>query len=303
MSAEKSAYEKLLDELRQRKEKAYKGGGDERIKAQHSKGKLTARERLALLFDEGTFNEIMTFATTRATEFGLDKERYYGDGVVTGWGKVDGRTVFAYAQDFTEIGGTLGEMHAAKIGKIYELALKVGAPVVGINDSGGARIQEGAMALEGYGLVFKNNVMASGVIPQITIMAGPAAGGAVYSPALTDFIIMIKGDAYYMFVTGPEITKVVLGEEVTFQDLGGAAVHASKSGVVHFMVDSEQEAINTAKKLLSYLPSINMEEPPYMDTGDPIDRDVSGVDQIMPDDPAKPYNICLLYTSPSPRDS
>ncbi|PVU76041.1 methylmalonyl-CoA carboxyltransferase [Sulfolobus sp. SCGC AB-777_G06] len=291
MSAEKSAYEKLLDELRQRKEKAYKGGGDERIKAQHSKGKLTARERLALLFDESTFNEIMTFATTRATEFGLDKERYYGDGVVTGWGKVDGRTVFAYAQDFTEIGGTLGEMHAAKIGKIYELALKVGAPVVGINDSGGARIQEGAMALEGYGLVFKNNVMASGVIPQITIMAGPAAGGAVYSPALTDFIIMIKGDAYYMFVTGPEITKVVLGEEVTFQDLGGAAVHASKSGVVHFMVDSEQEAINTAKKLLSYLPSNNMEEPPYMDTGDPMDRDVSGVDQIMPDDPAKPYNM------------
>ena len=179
MSSEKSAYEKLLDELRQRKEKAYKGGGEERIKTQHSKGKLTARERLALLFDEGTFNEVMTFATTRATEFGLDKERYYGDGVVTGWGKVDGRTVFAYSQDFTEIGGTLGETHAAKIGKVYELALKVGAPVVGINDSGGARIQEGAMALEGYGLVFKNNVMASGVIPQITIMAGPAAGGAL----------------------------------------------------------------------------------------------------------------------------
>ena len=288
---EKPPVEKLIEELRQLKEKAYKGGGDERIQFQHSKGKLTARERLSLLFDEGTFNEIMTFATTRATEFGLDKQRYYGDGVVTGWGKVDGRTVFAYAQDFTVLGGSLGEMHANKIVRVYELALKVGAPVVGINDSGGARIQEGAMSLEGYGAVFKMNVMASGVIPQITIMAGPAAGGAVYSPALTDFIIMIKGDAYYMFVTGPEITKVVLGEEVSYQDLGGAVVHATKSGVVHFMVDSEQEAINLTKRLLSYLPSNNMEEPPYIDTGDPADRDVAGVEQIVPNDSAKPFNM------------
>jgi len=288
---EKPPVEKLIEELRQLREKAYKGGGDERIQFQHSKGKLTARERLALLFDEGTFNEIMTFATTRATEFGLDKQRYYGDGVVTGWGKVDGRTVFAYAQDFTVLGGSLGEMHANKIVKIYELALKVGAPVIGINDSGGARIQEGAVALAGYGAVFKMNVMASGVIPQITIMAGPAAGGAVYSPALTDFIIMIKGDAYYMFVTGPEVTKVVLGEEVSYQDLGGAVVHATKSGVVHFMVDSEQEAINLTKRLLSYLPSNNMEEPPYMDTGDPADRDVTGAEQIVPSDSAKPFNM------------
>ncbi|MBB5252816.1 acyl-CoA carboxylase subunit beta [Sulfurisphaera ohwakuensis] len=288
---EKPPVEKLIEELRQLKEKAYKGGGDERIQFQHSKGKLTARERLALLFDDGKFNEIMTFATTRATEFGLDKQRFYGDGVVTGWGKVDGRTVFAYAQDFTVLGGSLGETHANKIVKAYELALKVGAPVVGINDSGGARIQEGALSLEGYGAVFKMNVMASGVIPQITIMAGPAAGGAVYSPALTDFIIMIKGDAYYMFVTGPEITKVVLGEEVSFQDLGGAIVHATKSGVVHFMVDSEQEAINLTKRLLSYLPSNNMEEPPYIDTGDPADRDATGVEQIVPNDAAKPYNM------------
>ncbi|BFI75010.1 acyl-CoA carboxylase subunit beta [Sulfurisphaera ohwakuensis] len=288
---EKPPVEKLIEELRQLKEKAYKGGGDERIQFQHSKGKLTARERLALLFDDGKFNEIMTFATTRATEFGLDKQRFYGDGVVTGWGKVDGRTVFAYAQDFTVLGGSLGETHANKIVKAYELALKVGAPVVGINDSGGARIQEGALSLEGYGAVFKMNVMASGVIPQITIMAGPAAGGAVYSPALTDFIIMIKGDAYYMFVTGPEITKVVLGEEVSFQDLGGAVVHATKSGVVHFMVDSEQEAINLTKRLLSYLPSNNMEEPPYIDTGDPADRDATGVEQIVPNDAAKPYNM------------
>jgi Acetyl-CoA carboxylase, carboxyltransferase component (subunits alpha and beta) len=212
---EKPPVEKLVEELKQLKAKAYQGGGDERIKFQHSKGKLTARERLALLFDEGTFMEVGTFATTKATEFGLDKQRFYGDGVVTGWGKVDGRVVFAYAQDFTVLGGSLGETHASKIAKVYELALKVGAPVVGINDSGGARIQEGAMALEGYGMVFRSNVMASGVVPQITIMAGPAAGGAVYSPALTDFIIMIKGDAYYMFVTGPEITRVSLGEEVS----------------------------------------------------------------------------------------
>lgn len=288
---EKPPVEKLIEELKLLKEKAYKGGGDEKIQFQHSKGKLTARERLSLLFDDGKYNEIMTFATTRATEFGLDKQKVYGDGVVTGWGKVDGRTVFAYAQDFTALGGSLGEMHANKIVRVYETALKVGAPIVGINDSGGARIQEGAMSLEGYGAVFKMNVMASGVVPQITIMAGPAAGGAVYSPALTDFLIMIKGDAYYMFVTGPEITKVVLGEEVSFQDLGGAVVHATKSGVVHFMVDNEQEAINLTKRLLSYLPSNNMEEPPYMDTGDPADRDASGVEGIVPNDAAKPYNM------------
>ena len=293
---EKPPVEKLIEELRQLKAKAYQGGGEERIKFQHSKGKLTARERLALLFDEGTFVEIGTFATTRATEFGLDKQRFYGDGVVTGWGKVDGRTVFAYAQDFTVLGGSLGETHASKIAKVYELALKVGAPVVGINDSGGARIQEGAMALEGYGMVFRSNVMASGVVPQITIMMGPAAGGAVYSPALTDFIIMVKGDAYYMFVTGPEITKVAMGEEVSYQDLGGAVVHATKSGVVHFMVDSEQEAINLTKRLLSYLPSNNMEDPPYMETGDPADRDVSGVEQIVPNDSAKPYNMKEIIT-------
>ncbi|MCG2907681.1 MAG: acyl-CoA carboxylase subunit beta, partial [Sulfolobales archaeon] len=204
--------------------------------------------------------------------------------------------VFAYAQDFTVLGGSLGETHASKIAKVYELALKVGAPVVGINDSGGARIQEGAMALEGYGMVFRSNVMASGVVPQITIMAGPAAGGAVYSPALTDFIIMIKGDAYYMFVTGPEITRVSLGEEVSYQDLGGAVVHATKSGVVHFMVENEEEAINLTKRLLSYLPSNNMEDPPYMETGDPADRDVQGVEQIMPNDAAKPYNIREIIT-------
>ncbi len=283
--------DKLIEEMRGVRAKAMAGGGEERIKAQHDKGKLTARERIALLFDEGTFTEVMTLAKTQSTEFGLDKTEFYGDGVVTGWGKIDGRTAFVYSQDFTSIGGTLGETHASKIGKVYELALKVGAPVIGINDSGGARIQEGAASLEGYGLVFKSNVMASGVIPQITIMAGPAAGGAVYSPALTDFLIMVKGDAYYMFVTGPEITKVVLGEDVSMQDLGGAVVHASKSGVVHFMVDSEQEALNTAKRLLSYLPSNNMEEPPYMDTGDTNDREVKDAESIVPTDPAKTFDI------------
>ncbi|WP_422085897.1 acyl-CoA carboxylase subunit beta [Sulfolobus acidocaldarius] len=315
-----------MEELKKKKELVYKGGGEERIKAQHDKGKLTARERLSLLFDGNTFQEFMGFATTKATEFGLDKNKVYGDGVVTGWGKVEGRTVFAYAQDFISLGGTLGEVHANKIARVYELALKTGAPVVGINDSGGARIQEGAVALEGYGAVFKMNVMASGVIPQITIMAGPAAGGegygavfkmnvmasgvipqitimagpaaggAVYSPALTDFIIMIKGDAYYMFVTGPEITKVALGEEVSYQDLGGAIVHSTKSGVIHFMAENEQDAINITKKLLSYLPSNNMEEPPYIDTGDAADRDVSGANDIIPTDPVKPYSMReLIY--------
>ncbi|NON62088.1 acyl-CoA carboxylase subunit beta [Acidianus sp. RZ1] len=288
---EKPPIGKLIDELKELKAKAYLGGGEDKINIQHSKGKLTARERLSSLYDEGTFNEVMIFATTRATEFGLDKVKAYGDGVIAGWGKVDGRLVFSYSQDFTAIGGTLGETHANKIVRVYEQALKVGAPIVGINDSGGARIQEGAVALEGYGAVFKMNVMASGVVPQITIMAGPAAGGAVYSPALTDFIIMIKGEAYYMFVTGPEITKVVLGEDVTFQDLGGAVVHATKSGVVHFMVENEQEAITTTKRLLSYLPSNNMEEPPYIDTGDPIDRDVKEVENIVPTDPAKPFDM------------
>ncbi|AHC50764.1 methylmalonyl-CoA carboxyltransferase [Sulfolobus acidocaldarius SUSAZ] len=291
-----STYDKILEELKKKKELVCKGGGEERIKAQHDKGKLTARERLSLLFDDNTFQEFMGFATTKATEFGLDKNKVYGDGVVTGWGKVEGRTVFAYAQDFISLGGTLGEVHANKIARVYELALKTGAPVVGINDSGGARIQEGAVALEGYGAVFKMNVMASGVIPQITIMAGPAAGGAVYSPALTDFIIMIKGDAYYMFVTGPEITKVALGEEVSYQDLGGAVVHSTKSGVVHFMAENEQDAINITKKLLSYLPSNNMEEPPYIDTGDSADRDVSGAGDIIPSDPVKPYSMReLIY--------
>ncbi|AOL17144.1 methylmalonyl-CoA carboxyltransferase [Sulfolobus sp. A20] len=288
---EKPSVDKLIEELKQLKEVVRKGGGEERIKFQHSKGKLLARERLNLLFDEGTFNEILTFATTRSTEFGLDKNRYYGDGVIAGWGKIDGRTAFAYAQDFTVLGGSLGETHANKIIRAYEMALKVGAPVIGINDSGGARIQEGALSLEGYGGVFKMNVMASGVIPQITIMAGPSAGGAVYSPALTDFIIMIKGDAYYMFVTGPEITKVSIGEEVSYQDLGGAIVHATKSGVVHFVAENEQDAINITKRLLSYLPSNNMEEPPFMDTGDPADREMKGAESIVPSDPLKPFDM------------
>jgi acetyl-CoA/propionyl-CoA carboxylase len=288
---EKPSIDKLIEELRSIKQKIALGGGEERIKFQHSKGKLTARERLTLLFDGGEFQEIMSFATTRSTEFGLDKNKYYGDGIIAGWGKVDGRLAFAYAQDFTILGGSLGEVHANKIVRIYEMALKVGAPVIGINDSGGARIQEGALSLEGYGAVFKMNVMASGVVPQITIMAGPAAGGAVYSPALTDFIIMIKGDPYYMFVTGPEITKVSLGEEVTYQDLGGAIIHATKSGVVHFIAENEHDAISITKRLLSYLPSNNMEEPPFIDTGDSPDRETPELEKVIPTDSLKPFNM------------
>lgn len=288
---EKQEMDKLIEELRKLKEKASQGGGEEKVRAQKAKGKMTARERINALYDEGTFSEFMTFAKTQARDFDLDKNAVYGDGVVTGWGKIEGRTVFAYVQDFTAIGGTLGQTHANKIARLYEHALKVGAPVVGINDSGGARIQEGAVALEGYGAVFRANVMASGVVPQITLMMGPAAGGAVYSPALTDFLIMVKGDAYYMFVTGPEITRVVIGEDVSFQDLGGAVVHSTKSGVVHFMTDTERDALNLTKRLLSYLPSNNMEDPPVVETGDPGDREVKGVEALVPTDSSKPFDI------------
>jgi len=289
-ASEERQMDKLVEELRRRKAKVLEGGGAERTKAQHDKGKLTARERLALLFDEGSFNEIGTFAVTQATEFDLDKAKYYGDGVVTGWGKVDGRVTFAFAQDFTVLGGSLGAVHASKIVKVYDMALKVGSPVVGINDSGGARIQEGAVSLEGYGQVFRYNVIASGIIPQISIIAGPAAGGAVYSPALTDFVVMIKGEPYYMFVTGPEVTKIVLGEEVTYQQLGGAEVHSTKSGVVHFVVESEPEAFDLVRRLLSYLPPNNMYDPPYMNTNDPVEREISGVEGV-PTDPLKGYDI------------
>lgn len=266
------------------------GGGQKAIEKQHAKGKLTARERLDLLFDPGTFMEIDMFVTHRATEFGMDKKKAYGDGVVTGIGKVDGRTVVGIAQDFTFMGGSLGEMHAAKMVKAMKTAVSIGAPIVFLNDSGGARIQEGVDSLKGYGDVFYMNVQASGVVPQIAAIMGPCAGGAVYSPALMDFIIMVEGTSF-MFITGPRVVKAAIGEEVSEMDLGGPYVHASKSGVAHFVAKDDKHAIEIIKKLLSYLPSNNMEVPPRVDTGDDPFRTDPYLDTVVPDDPLKAYNM------------
>lgn len=278
---------KELDKLR---EKALQGGGPERIVKQHEKGKLTARERINLLLDPDTFQEIDMFVTHRIYDFGLDKRRILGDGVVTGFGKIDGRDVFVFSQDFTVFGGTLSLAHADKIKKIMDLALRVGAPVIGLNDSGGARIQEGVASLAGYAEIFLRNVLASGVIPQISAILGPCAGGAVYSPALTDFIFM-KRNTSYMFITGPAVIKKVTHEDITFEELGGADVHASKSGVAHFVYDSEEELFDGIRTLLSYLPSNNMEDPPVIETGDDPTRESPELDDIIPEDPYKPYDM------------
>lgn len=266
------------------------GGGPKAIEKRHAQGKLTARERLALLFDPGTFTETDLFVRHRGTEFGLEGKELPADGVVTGFGQVDGRTVYAFSQDFTVAGGSLGEMHANKIVKVMEMAMKAGAPVVGINDSGGARIQEGIDALNGYGKIFRLNTLASGVIPQISVIMGPCAGGAVYSPGLTDFVFMVE-EASYMFITGPEVIKTVTGEEVTFESLGGAHVHAAKSGVAHFAAPSEQEAIAQVRRLLSFLPSNNMDDPPRLETTDPIDRAENRLVELVPVDSNKPYDV------------
>ncbi len=287
----KPSMDKLIEELRELKRRAELGGGLERIKRQHAKGKLTARERIELLFDPGTFVEVDRFVVHRTTYFGLDKEKYLGDGVVTGFGKVNGRLVFAFSHDFTVFGGSLGEMFGRKVVKIMDMAAKVGAPIVGMNDSGGARIQEGVASLEAYGEIFKRNTWYSGVVPQISLIMGPCAGGAVYSPALTDFVIMVDNPATFMFITGPEVVKAATGEEVTFEELGGARVHATKSGQAHFIAESDEEAIALTKKLLSYLPSNNMEEPPYVDTGDPPDRVDPELESIVPTDPMKPFDV------------
>ena len=248
-----------LDDLRRRKVLAKEGGGKDRIRAQHAKGKLTARERVELLLDPGSFVETDAFVEHRTTEFGMDAKRILGDGVVTGHGMIDGRTVFVFSQDFTVFGGSLGEMHANKIVKIMDTAMKVGAPMIGLNDSGGARIQEGVISLGGYAEIFFRNVLASGVIPQISAILGPCAGGAVYSPAMTDFIIMAKGTSN-MFITGPEVIKAVTGEEVSFEELGGATAHASKSGVAHFAASDEKAALRLIRNVLSYLPSNNVDD-------------------------------------------
>jgi acetyl-CoA carboxylase carboxyltransferase component len=277
---------KLID-LRQ---EAKLGGGQKRIDSQHKKGKLTARERIDILLDEGSFEEYDMFVSHRCTDFGLEKQKYLSDGVITGHGTIDGRVVYVFSQDFTVFGGSLSETFAAKICKVMDQAMKVGAPVIGLNDSGGARIQEGVQSLAGYAEIFQRNIEASGVIPQISAIFGPCAGGAVYSPALTDFIIMSE-DTSYMFVTGPKVAKAVTGEDVTVDQLGGPNMHASKSGVCHFVSENEEEGILLIRKLLSYLPQNNLEEPPATECTDPIDRNEDHLNDIIPDDPNKPYDV------------
>lgn len=278
---------KKLIELR---EKARLGGGERRIESQHKKGKYTARERIDMLLDEGSFEEFDMFVEHRSTNFGMDKTKFLGDGVVTGYGTIEGRLVYIFAQDFTVFGGSLSETLALKICKVMDQAMKMGAPVIGINDSGGARIQEGVNSLAGYAEIFQRNILASGVIPQISGIFGPCAGGAVYSPALTDFSIMTQGTSY-MFLTGPKVVKAVTGEDVTQEQLGGAQVHASKSGVAHFAVESEDEGITLIRKLLSFIPQNNLEETPLQKTDDPIDRLDDGLNTIIPDNPNKPYDM------------
>lgn len=284
------AIEDKIKELMDMRAKARLGGGEKRIESQHKKGKYTARERIDLLLDEGSFEEFDMFVSHRTVDFGLDKQSYLSDGVVTGYGTIDGRLVYVFSQDFTVFGGSLSEMYAQKICKVMDKAMKVGAPVIGINDSGGARIQEGVKSLGGYADIFQRNIMASGVIPQISAIFGPCAGGAVYSPALTDFTIMSKGTSY-MFVTGPKVVKTVTGEVVTDEELGGATVHGSKSGVTHFVAEDEQEGILIIRKLLSYLPQNNLEEPPLSVCDDPIDRLEDHLNEIIPASPNKPYDV------------
>ncbi len=279
-----------IQQLRDLKEQAKLGGGLERIEAQHKRGRLTARERLDLLLDKGSFRELDAFVTHRTGDFGLDKQKFLSDSVVTGWGTVNGRLVYVFSQDFTVFGGSLGEVHAEKICKIMDMAIKSGAPVIGLNDSGGARIQEGVVSLGGYADIFLRNTLASGVIPQISAIMGPCAGGAVYSPALTDFIFMVK-DTSYMFVTGPDVVKSVTHEEVSFEGLGGASVHSTISGVCHSVAESEADCLYLIRKVLSYLPQNNMEDPPFMKTADDPLRTEAALDTLVPDNPNKPYDI------------
>ncbi|MEE9431277.1 MAG: acyl-CoA carboxylase subunit beta [Melioribacteraceae bacterium] len=284
------AMEEKIKKLMGMREQARLGGGEKRIEAQHKKGKFTARERIDMLLDEGSFEEFDMFVHHRTVDFGLDKQSYLSDGVVTGYGTIDGRLVYIFSQDFTVFGGSLSEMYAQKICKVMDKALKMGAPIIGINDSGGARIQEGVKSLGGYADIFQKNIMASGVVPQISAIFGPCAGGAVYSPALTDFTIMSK-DTSYMFVTGPKVVKTVTNEIVSTEDLGGASVHSTKSGVAHFAAEDEEEGILIIRKLLSYLPQNNMEDPPLTATEDPIDRLEDLLNEIIPENANKPYDV------------
>jgi acetyl-CoA carboxylase carboxyltransferase component len=282
--------EDKIKELQEREAKLKEMGGEAAVKKQHDRGKLTARERIDLLFDPGTFRETDIFMKHRGTLFGLEKLEIPADGVITGYGKVNGRSVCAFSQDFTARAGTLGEMHSKKICKILDLSMKSGIPVVGFNDSGGARIQEGVDSLSGYGQIFYRNAIASGVVPQISAIMGPCAGGAVYSPAMTDFVFMVK-ETSHMFITGPDVIKAVLGEVITFEDLGGAIAHNSKSGVAHFACEDDAQTIERIKVLLSYLPNNNMEEPPRVDTGDSPLRTDPALDAIIPDNPMESYDM------------
>jgi acetyl-CoA carboxylase carboxyltransferase component len=279
-----------IEELRFKREQSHSGGGPERIKKQHEAGRNTAHERLDILLDPGTLREMDAFVTHRATEFGMGSKKFLGDSVVTGWGTVNSRLVYTFSQDFTVIGGSLSQAHAEKICKIMDMAMKTGAPVIGLNDSGGARIQEGVDSLGGYAEIFLRNTLSSGVIPQISVIMGPCAGGAVYSPALTDFIIMVK-DTSYMYITGPDVVKTVTHEDVTHEELGGALVHATKSGVCHLVADNETQALLLVRELLSFIPNNNMEDPPFMPSNDdPLRADVE-LDSSIPDNPNKPYDM------------
>jgi propionyl-CoA carboxylase beta chain len=276
--------------LRKQRELAQLGGGPDRIKIQHDKGRLTARERLELLLDKGSFRETDMFVTHRTYDFDLDQRKVLSDSVVTGWGTIDGRLAYAFSQDFTVFGGSLGEVHSEKICKIMDMALKNGAPLIGLNDSGGARIQEGVVSLGAYADIFLKNTLASGVIPQISAVMGPCAGGAVYSPALTDFIFMVRNSSY-MFVTGPDVVKAVTHEEVSFEELGGADVHASTSGVCHYVAENEADCLYMIRLLLSYLPQNNMQDPPLTPSSDDRLRTETALDKIIPDDASKPYDM------------
>ncbi|MEZ7815748.1 MAG: acyl-CoA carboxylase subunit beta, partial [Burkholderiaceae bacterium] len=285
----------IVKQLELARESARQGGGAKRIEAQHAKGKLTARERLEVLLDAGTFEEWDMFVEHRCTDFGMQDKKIPGDGVVTGYGMINGRLVFVYSQDFTVFGGALSEAHAEKICKVMDQAMKVGAPVIGLNDSGGARIQEGVASLGGYAEVFQRNAMASGVVPQISMIMGPSAGGAVYSPAMTDFIFMVK-DSSYMFVTGPDVVKTVTHETVTAEELGGALTHTTKSGVADLAFDNDVEALLMLRRLYNYLPLSNREKAPVRPSGDPADRVIESLDTLVPDNPNKAYDMKELIT-------
>src|SRR5712691_4175740 len=279
-----------LKKLAEKDAAAFAGGGGERIERQHASGKMTARERVEFLLDDGTFEEFDRFKKHRSLDFGMQDQHYPGDGVVAGHGLIDGRRIFVFAQDFTVFGGSLSETNAEKICKVMDMAMKVGAPVIGLNDSGGARIQEGVVSLGGYADIFLRNTLASGVVPQISCIMGPCAGGAVYSPAITDFNIMVK-DTSYMFITGPDVIKTVTHEDVTKEELGGASTHNRISGVAHFAADSDEHALRIVRELLSFIPSNNLEDPPRVDVSDPIDRAETKLNDMVPEASNQPYDI------------